>query len=943
MPAPAEQHAIWTRSLLAREPFDRFRKWYDPTHFNFRIAVCRPNRPGRACAWLSVPPKDFPEFAHAYTTLPNDWYIWVEENFEPPFRFFLDVDAHGRGFTAEELAEVLHAAMPLSDIWLLTKGTDGGESTRWHVVAEQPIHRSVASFREAYDALLEALGGSVLGRRLRDALDPSPAAQLRLRAPYSVKVYGAETVDPADKYRIVARVLKNGGMATYERDFPAVHNGFISWPGAGPRARVPNVAWKARGEVLPVPLFGELLPFDYCGDTLSPARLDKVVADVLADAAHDPEVQLPPDLWGTVVRAVVAHLDQYFAHVLGEGVFVVVPPKNVATANTPDRTMVLSSNTHRFYSHGAFMTCFGGIGTTLWPPHTKHPERIRWAKVWLEHADTYATSMQFSKPLAREDGDGRTPPRTFNLWTGPGISPHDAFAAVQRNPQRAKMVVDFFVDFLKNVICGDPFEDPVYNQYAFRLVLHLLVYCVKQPHDPFPAIFYMWSPEQGVGKGQFTNVLMNLIGVHNTFNTVGVNGVQGNFAGYVAEKLLLVLDEESDRKKQAEAYGLLKHLATDPLLTADKKFKDSETVNNFLKIVATSNLLWPIPIEDRRVFSLAVNPIHHRDTAYWNQYMDLVATGDGYRYIAAWLFGMKPNPDFKPGIVIPKGYVRVRQADRIAENLDPLQAVIQPWLSTATVDSIERFEAAVDVPCKRFLDDWFRGNEPQHHYNQPLLGQLVIDKAKLIEMCGRHGKYTTHHLKASVIATFGDKNAVLFPTQRTPCNHYTRVVWAAHDTFVEDTMAAMTKLIEEARPRRIGEDCVDGVWPIPEDRLRTFAECGVNRTPHNGTVEYSVVHICEDYGSSWNDNNWLVWPPGLAIRDVVFGSSEGGRTPSTEIEPMFIGYQWYVRGFEDLTAFTDVAHAHRVAGRRSDHPGDVELEERAYAEWHREWAQLWGE
>lgn len=942
MPVPSPDHATWTRNLISREPFTRFAKWADPTRFNFRIAVRHRLRPGRACAWLYVPPVDFAEFSDAYNAVRGRYYVWVEENMELPFRFFLDIDAHDRGFTAEELGEVLHAAMPQSPFWLLSK-SNAGESTRWHVVAEAPIHRTLPSFREATETLIESLQGSVLGRRLAAAIDSNPLASLRLRAPDSVKVYGGpEEIDENDYYRIVAHVGLSGGVDTIDHHGPwPSHLAFISSP-TTPPTRSDIRAWTSLGAVLPVPDFRAVLPFNYYKDILDPDAVEEVVANVLRDTAHSPEDQLDLDSWGQIQDAVVNYFDQYCAHVQGEGVYVVVPPKNVATKISPGQTVVLPSNTHKFFSHSAFMTCYGGIGTVLWRPNTKKPDRVSWARVWLQNTRVYATSMQYSKPLGREEGDARPPPRTFNLWTGPGVSPQDAFAAVRRNPARAKEVVEFFNDFLKNVVCGDPFEDPLYNAYAYRLVLHLLIFCSKQPHDTFPAIFYMWSPEQGVGKGQLTNVLMALIGVMNTFNTVGVNGVQGNFAGYVAEKLLLVLDEESDRKKQAEAYGLLKHLATDPLLTADKKFRDSETVNNFLKIIATSNILWPIPIEDRRVFSLAVNPVHHRDTAYWNKFMEMVFGGDGIRYIAAWVYGMKPHPDFHPGITIPKGYVRVRQADRVAANLDPLQAVIHPWLSTVTPEGdIERFEASAEIPMKCFLDQWFEGGEPRGHFNQPMLGQLLIDKAKLIELCSKHGHYSTHSLRGSVLTTFGDKNACLFPTQRQG-HRYTRTVWATRDTFVEEVMAVMTRCIEEARVHRIGNDCVADVWPINQDRLRLFATSNVIREPKNGIVEYSVCRIVADYGEPV-DANVLIWPDGHTIRDMFFGDTDGGRTPIADLPVYTVNWAWHRSGFEDIHEFGERWMAEQSVG---EGPPDPAREARRAAEAEvarREWAEMWAE
>lgn len=854
------------------------------------------------------------------------------------------------GLSARELKDLLQPRLPLCEIVFLSKLIGPGEATHWHIVTNivdkwgrhvRRARRLLESLREADEEeariLAAGIDETVLGR------PPT------LRAPRSVKMFGelddryyrAVAIATPDRFRII--------------DDPDLDRfGFLTSPEAAAVERVKMHAWTVEGTVLPVPDFDKVMPFDY---SLRYAKDDDVRA--IVKEWYDTRglsfgEKLSVAQWEELTEEVVKYLNQFFAHAMDGGVYVVTAPHNYNPGWNPHGTVVLARNTYKHYTVDSVTRNFRHFNSNLWPPHKRNIVRVEWVAEWLAHGKQhkYETAYGFSKPLMTPDHINEEIPPVFNTWTGPGVWPQEAFEAVKKNPQEAIETVDFFIEYLQHIVCGDPFEHPAYNNFAFTLLVHFLIWLIKRPHDPFPVVLYFWSPEQGVGKGQLTALMTLLVGLFNTHSGTGVNGLNSSFLGYIADKLLWIMDEESSREKEIEANGTIKRVATEPLISGEKKYQDPRLINNAVKLVASSNQLRPIKLGERRWFSVAFNASRRANTAYWNEFVQRLLTSSGYLYVAAWLLGISPHPDVKPGMAIPKGYLRVRQAEKDSIT-DPLQAVLMPWFATANLStevavkyveeegyvvpfetehevfSIDPLDSRFAVPAKKFIDDWFAGGNPgasAPHYNQPMLAGLCIDKTMLIGACAATKltkNYTVHNLKRSIGEVFGEKYAPLFAASEG--QRYSYVTLQQDDSFLKKVCLRLAAIIDEARVARIGDDERENVWPIPYERLVAFASHGVFPSTQDGFIRYTVSWMQLDFGDA--SPTVLIWPPARETRELCFANSGGGRTPVDEIQEYPINWEWYRTGFTQIVAHPTEASAREYAEAHVLRRAEVEAQQ----------------
>jgi hypothetical protein len=898
--------------------------------------------------FLLVPPEDKAEFLALITsvpdypsTIPQFWFSAIEYP-KGPVKFFLDIEipAPRPGLSARDIHALLSPHFHDTDIVYLSKIPGAGESTHWHIVInvvdrwgrhKRRARRLLAALRESEDERATTLASGI-----DEVVWTRPPS---LRSPRSVKLFNG--LDERF-YRCVA--------SSYSERF-FIHNrgdqdshGFLMGPGLAAPEVADLVAWTTNTpKVLSVPNFAAVMPFRYSLSYPKPTELLAIVKDFFETRALDPADKMSLGTWDDLTEDVVKYLNQFFAHARDGGVYVVTAPHNYSPTWDPTGTVILARNTYKRYSPDALTRNFKDYSSLLIPPHKTKINRVFWVEEWFAHTDkhNYETAYGYSKRLRVPDHVDQAVPPVFNTWTGPGVWPEEAFNAVKKNPQQAVEVVDFFVEYLQTIICGDPFEHANYNAWMFQAVIHFLVWLVKRPHDPFPAVLYFWSPEQGVGKGQLTALMTQLVGMHNTHSGTGSSGLSSNFLGYIADKLLWIMDEESSRAKDAEASGTIKRVATEALISGEKKYQDPRLINNSVKLLATSNQLRPIQLGERRWASTAVNSERRGDTSYWNEFVDKMFTNCGYLYVAAWLLGIDPHPDFKPGMQVPKGYLRVRQAEKDSAT-DPLQAVLMPWFATATslrqkevkyveeegyvvpfevehqVFSIDGNSARFEVSSKRFLDDWFSGNSPSApHYNQPMLVGLCLDKSLLIGECAATKltkSYTVHNLKRSIGEVFGDKHAPLFTFNEG--RRYYFCTFTAEDHFMKLVCKRFAKLIDDARTFRIGDEEVEGVWPIPYSRLVTFAYNGVHQEIVDGVTKYHVNHVMLDFGDA--SPALLVWPPPEETRERCFQNSGGGRTPVEEIQRYDTNYDWYRQGFASVRGHPTEEAAQEYVRERSE-------------------------
>jgi hypothetical protein len=142
------------------------------------------------------------------------------------------------------------------------------------------------------------------------------------------------------------------------------------------------------------------------------------------------------------------------------------------------------------------------------------------------------------------------------------------------------------------------------------------------------------SEMQGVGKTTLTDIVCAVLGSTNWAST-SEQAILGKFNNW-AEKQLVVVNEIYQGHSTA-AYNRLKEVITDKTLRVEKKFVDEYQVDNHVHIIASSNSLRALRLDntDRRWFVPQVSNIK-QSHEYWIGLRDWLNTEDGHRKVKQW-------------------------------------------------------------------------------------------------------------------------------------------------------------------------------------------------------------------------------------------------------------------------------------------------------------------
>lgn len=696
--------------------------------------------------------------------------------------------------------------------------------------------------------------------------------------------------------------------------------------------------WVSLGLCLPAPLHRQILAFDYA-TTEDPEDTLAVVQQTFAELGVEYPYNVTMDQFKTLKERVFALLNRHCAIVLSD-VYMLCEPSfiNLDSSHRGKKTL-------KWMTREKFKQAFSHLKTTL--RFDNEPKHIKWIELWLEDplARRYQVARSFSRPHAAHTV------RVFNKWTG-NILPHEAFTAARANSRLAVDTVNFFQDFLQNVVANDPYETPEYNQWAFEVILHLFIWTVKYPHDKFPFAVFLWSNEQGIGKGRCTEILSALAGIANVYNSVGMRGMTGDFLGYIVDKQLIIIDEEANDKALKEAYPVLKHLVTDPLITAQEKYRDPETRNTTATLVMTQNELIAVPAQDRRIAALALNPVHRRDEAYWTKFNELCGTHQGKEYIAAWLYGIEECKDFKTGIPVVMGNLRIRMAENRTDN-NPLARILVPlfgtvlpvtkskltwrcaveagkvlvlpqWVDEVVEEEGDNVPFAADVSLVRLVNDWNSKREPTHNYSQTLAAGMALPREELFKACkeASSSAINLHNMPNFVQDLFGQQGRDLLCPTNTP-NKFKYVTIPRWGSLYEGGAQVDLNWYEPLVERFCTEiyDSLDkengvpkvkeGVWPIDYARLLTFINYGVSveRRPQLNIYEITYAY---GLGPIPLHQAHYCWPTLPVLRKMYFKTSGGERTPVDRIPKYPLeSKDWYKQGFGFLRPVESPAEAAR--------------------------------
>jgi hypothetical protein len=184
----------------------------------------------------------------------------------------------------------------------------------------------------------------------------------------------------------------------------------------------------------------------------------------------------------------------------------------------------------------------------------------------------------------------------LNLWRGFRVQPKPGDWSL-------------FRDHLQHVVCRN---DP----HVFDFVLKWLARLFQKPGRPAETAIAMRG-RQGIGKGIVGRVVGSILGQH-YLPVTHAHHLVGHFNAHLQDAVFVFADEAVAPQDKA-AISALKALVTEPLVTIERKGKDSYTARNVIHLIMASNHDWVLPAEldERRWVMLDVDPAHANDHRYF--------------------------------------------------------------------------------------------------------------------------------------------------------------------------------------------------------------------------------------------------------------------------------------------------------------------------------------
>jgi hypothetical protein len=370
------------------------------------------------------------------------------------------------------------------------------------------------------------------------------------------------------------RASSNGSGAEGTQGHPG--NG-----GAGPEAETDDEQAEAEGE---------------------PAGGDENEDDAQAEAAYteEPDPEAKPkkeiELWDRQLRAKVAKLNRdMFVTWAGNGRAVVI--------RVNDYDSVTKRRVHGFLKADSVKLVYDNDIVQVGWTQRGYRRLQGLGTAWLQHWQR----RTYLKGMALLPGQA-TPPDTYNLWHGFGVTPKPGSWAT----------IEFH---LRHIICRGREDD-------LKYVLDWSAYCVQHPGRPAETAIVMRG-EEGTGKGLFAKILLNFFRDHG-FHVTSTRQLTGNFNAHLLDTLMVFADEIQLINDRA-AVALLKTLVTESVITIEPKGVDSFSWRNATKLIISSNSDFVVPAgaHSRRFYMLDVSKERLGDEAYFKALAAAAGFGEG--------------------------------------------------------------------------------------------------------------------------------------------------------------------------------------------------------------------------------------------------------------------------------------------------------------------------
>ncbi|CAB4036223.1 Hypothetical predicted protein [Paramuricea clavata] len=221
------------------------------------------------------------------------------------------------------------------------------------------------------------------------------------------------------------------------------------------------------------------------------------------------------------------------------------------------------------------------------------------AEYWFNHNDANDAynGMDLQpdlEPCSLDDG-------YLNIWQGFGVND---LAVSETDVQLVN-----YLNHARYIICND-------NVEHYDELLRFLAHLRQRPEEKPLYAIVLESEEHGTGKSTFLQPLVTMCGTHGTEVQKGER-VFGKFNSRIANLILVVLEEAFAGSN--DATNSLKNLITSYIMELEKKGIDAIEVENYLRLILTTNQVNIIKIDstERRYFYLKVSASKLNNTEYF--------------------------------------------------------------------------------------------------------------------------------------------------------------------------------------------------------------------------------------------------------------------------------------------------------------------------------------
>ncbi len=258
--------------------------------------------------------------------------------------------------------------------------------------------------------------------------------------------------------------------------------------------------------------------------------------------------------------------------------------------------------------------CLDAKGAVMFTLSTPNDMRHKYANVQVAVGDKQRNlfDLWMTSPRRRSldgivfDPTGMAPPNYHNIWRG--------FAVDAREGDCSLFLAHAF-----DVMCSA-------NEALFEWLMAFLADAVQNPGRR-PGTAIVFRGKQGTGKSLFVSFFLRLLGIH-AVTVTNSRHLVGNFNDHLKYALVIHIDEGHWGGDKATE-GTIKALVTEPVRMVESKGKDAYPIDNYARLLFTTNHDWAVPagLEERRFLVVDVSDVHMQDHAYFKALSDQMEHG----------------------------------------------------------------------------------------------------------------------------------------------------------------------------------------------------------------------------------------------------------------------------------------------------------------------------